>query len=67
MSDFDYLAAKNKAVKKAGGTNELARKLGISPSAVSQWKKVPSGRVLKLEGLTSMRRSEIRPDLYPEE
>jgi DNA-binding transcriptional regulator YdaS (Cro superfamily) len=43
----------------------LARLIGITPQALSQWKKVPAARVLEVERITGVRRSELRPDLYP--
>ena len=53
--------------KAAGGVTKIAVELGISYQAVQQWgdKGVPANRVLKLEKLTGISRTEIRPDLYP--
>lgn len=45
----------------------LARKLGISPSALSRWDVVPPYRVLAVEAITGVRRERLRPDLYPAE
>ena len=67
MSRFNYEAATRRAIKLAGGNNALARKLGIKPQAVSQWKRVPVERVLEIEGLTEMTREQLRPDIYPVE
>ncbi|MGO4135149.1 transcriptional regulator [Rhizobium brockwellii] len=55
----------DKAKKAVGGPAELARRIGISIQAVSQWKKVPGDRVLAVERVTGVSRSSLRPDLYP--
>lgn len=44
---------------------KIARGLGITHGAVSQWKRVPAERVLDVERLTGISREELRPDLYP--
>lgn len=56
-----------RAVGRAGGVGALARALGISQPSVSGWTRVPSDRVLAVERVTGIRRSELRPDLYPPE
>ena len=56
-----------KARQAAGGRNtDLARLLGITPSAISQWVKVPYRRALQIEARTAGRvtRAEMRPDLF---
>ena len=56
-----------KARQAAGGRNaDLARLLGISPSAISQWARVPYRRALQIEARTAGRvtREELRPDLF---
>jgi TorA maturation chaperone TorD len=55
------------AIRAAGGIGALARALGISQPAVSNWQKIPAERVLAVEALTGVRRSVLRPDLYPDE
>lgn len=45
---------------------KIARACGISPHAVYQWKAVPGGHVLTVEGVTGIPRHEIRPDIYPD-
>ncbi len=47
------------------GVAKIARELDIRPQAVSQWRRVPSGRVLDVERITNIPRDRIRPDLYP--
>lgn len=55
------------AIQAAGGVNALARLLNIAASSISEWKQVPPKRVLQIERLTGnrVRRSQMRPDLYP--
>jgi DNA-binding transcriptional regulator YdaS (Cro superfamily) len=56
-----------KARAAAGGRNaDLARLLGITPSAISQWRQVPFRRALQIEARTEGRvtRAELRPDLF---
>ena len=60
-------AALDLAKKIAGGPSGLARILGIAPQAISQWKRVPAERVLKIEQHTGVSRHDLRPDLYPRE
>lgn len=58
-------AALERAIKAAGAANDLARGLGITPQALSQWSRVPPLRVLDVERITGISRHELRPDLYP--
>lgn len=60
-------AALSKAIEAAGGLAELAKPLGITPQAVSQWDEVPPLRVLAVERISGVSRHELRPDLYPVE
>ena len=61
----------NQAIQAAGGYAEVARKLGVTRSLVWQWAKygqrVSAERVIPLEQITGVPRSQIRPDLYPAE
>lgn len=43
----------------------VARELGITRSAVSQWKSVPVEHVLTIEKSAGIPRHELRPDIYP--
>lgn len=54
-------------MKAAGSVSALARALGITHSAVSQWRKVPAERVIDVERATGIPREKLRPDLYPSE
>ena len=54
------------AIRAAGGITELARRIGISQPSVSNWSRVPAGRVLAVEAATGVPRAMLRPDLYRE-
>lgn len=57
--------ALERAIGAAGGVRALARAVGVSQPAVSNWKRVPADRVLSVEASTGIPRGELRPDLYP--
>lgn len=59
----------NKAIDKAGGLTELARRLGCKPQVISNWRArgIPAERVLQVEQASGVDRHELRPDLYPRE
>jgi DNA-binding transcriptional regulator YdaS (Cro superfamily) len=40
--------SKNDAISKAGSQTALARLLGVTRGAVSQWKQLPKGRLYQL-------------------
>lgn len=61
------MSSLQKAIGIAGSAKELARRIGVSPQALSQWKVVPTGRVLAVESATGVSRTELRPDIYPAE
>lgn len=63
----DAREALKRAIKAAGGLAGLAGPLGITEQAVSQWDEVPPLRVLAVERVSGVSRSELRPDLYPAE
>lgn len=54
------------AILRAGGTAKLAAAIGVTPQAISGWRKVPPTRVLQVERATGVPREKLRPDLYPE-
>jgi TorA maturation chaperone TorD len=54
------------AIRVVGGVTELARRIGISQPSVSNWSRVPAGRVLAVEVATGVPRAILRPDLYRE-
>lgn len=47
-----------------GRVSELASALNITHSAISQWDRVPSDRILQVERITGIARGDLRPDLY---
>ncbi|NNM74813.1 Cro/CI family transcriptional regulator [Enterovirga aerilata] len=55
------------AIRAAGSIGALARALGISQPAVSNWRRIPADRVVKVEEVTGIPRAVLRPDLYPTE
>lgn len=55
------------AIKASTHAYRLAKTLGITPQAISQWKRVPGERVIAVERATGVRREVLRPDLYPVE
>lgn len=61
----DKTEALKRAIEAAGGTAALARPLGITVQAISQWDEVPPLRVLAVERVSGVPRHELRPDLYP--
>ena len=65
------MTALRKAVEASGGASELARKLNVTPAAVSNWlsekRKLPANRVLAVEAISGVSRHELRSDIYPAE
>jgi len=57
-----------KAIEAAGGATRVAEKLGVTASAVSQWRIVPPLRAAALHriGGGKVPLHELRPDLYEE-
>ena len=52
------------ALKASGCVAEIARRLALSYQGVSQWKQVPSARVIAVEAITGIPRERLRPDVY---
>ena len=72
MDDSSKISASGIERAKAlvGGNTALAALLSergssITSQAVSQWRRVPAERVIEVERVTGVSRSELRPDLYP--
>lgn len=63
----DRKEALRRAIRAVGGLAGLARPLGITEQAISQWDEVPPLRVLAVEQASGVSRHELRPDLYPRE
>lgn len=55
------------AIQAAGGAGLLARRLGLTPGVITQWRKgrVPAERVRAISEATGVRPEDLRPDLYP--
>jgi DNA-binding transcriptional regulator YdaS (Cro superfamily) len=51
-------------IKAGGGPTLLAAKLGVVPSAITQWKKVPPRHCRRCSEVTGIPLHEIRPDLW---
>ena len=57
-------AALARAIRAAGNQDKLARALGITSGAISQWDRIPLNRVLDVERATGIPRYELRPDFF---
>jgi DNA-binding transcriptional regulator YdaS (Cro superfamily) len=47
-----------------GRLTQLAAALGIYPSAILQWEKVPAERVPAVADATGLSRHDLRPDIF---
>lgn len=65
VSRMTSSAALRRAIVAAGSATRLARAIGVTAQAISQWREVPPRRVLAVERVTGVPRHELRPDLYP--
>lgn len=63
----DPREALSRAIAAVGGQAPLAKAVGVTAQAVSQWEEVPPLRVLAVERASGVPRHELRPDLYPVE
>lgn len=50
--------------KSAGGISRLAEELGISRSAISQWRDIPLRWVPQVTALTGLTKEVLRPDFF---
>ncbi len=57
----------NEVFAATGTAAALGAFLGVSRSAVSQWKKVPLRYLKQVSDLTGIPRRRLRPDLYDDE
>jgi DNA-binding transcriptional regulator YdaS (Cro superfamily) len=46
-----------------GMAAKLARALGVTPGALSQWERVPAERIAAVSAATGIPAAELRPDL----
>jgi len=53
-----------RAIDAAGGLRPLARLLGITVQSLSEWHRVPVGRLLQVEAVTKVPREKLRPEFY---
>jgi len=73
MKKSDKDAALDRAIRAAGGPVAVATFINanfdkkVTPQAVSQWRRCPSGRAIQLERAARgvVTRHELRPELYP--
>ncbi len=47
-----------------GLQSELARHLGVTRQAISDWPEVPITRLIEVERFTGISRESLRPELY---
>jgi DNA-binding transcriptional regulator YdaS (Cro superfamily) len=52
------------ALARIGGQRELAKQLGITAAAISQWRRVPVTRVNDVERILGIPRERLRPDIF---
>jgi len=57
-----------RAIRVIGSAERLAERVGVTPQAVSRWRRtrVPAERVLSVEFATDLQvtRHELRPDVF---
>ena len=52
------------ATKCAGSVKALAEVAGVRPQAISQWKKIPAERAVRISDALGIPRHVLRPDLF---
>ena len=58
----------DQVIRHFGSGTALAKALGIKPSAVYQWKRVPPRRALEIEKLTQgVFKASLTTDAHPED
>lgn len=58
------LSPAKRAVKAIGGVVAVAKLVGISPQAVSQWDQVPALHAAKVAAASGVPAHELRPDIF---
>ncbi|WDS36210.1 YdaS family helix-turn-helix protein [Pseudoxanthomonas sp.] len=56
-----------RAIESVGNASELARRLGVVPMTITQWKRrkqIPAERCLEVEAITGISRHDLRPDVF---
>jgi len=51
-------------LNQRGKLTELAQALGVTPSAIYQWRRVPAERVRDVSRVTGIPLWELRPDIF---
>lgn len=61
--------ALERAIKTAPTMTEFAKRLGVTPQVVTNWRRrgIPVERVLDIERVSGVSRYVLRPDIYPRE
>ena len=54
----------SRAIRAAGSQGALARLIGLSPSVVSRWKRIPAHQLVAVERASGVPREMLRPELY---
>jgi DNA-binding transcriptional regulator YdaS (Cro superfamily) len=57
-------AGLQRAIEAVGTRYALAKGLGLSPSSVLRWRRIPYKRVKQVEQVTGLDRAELCPDLF---
>jgi len=52
------------AIEAVGTRYALARALGLTPTSVLRWDKIPMDRLLDVERATGIPRAKLRPEFY---
>ena len=60
------LEALNEAIQKGGGIVKFAKTLGVTISAIQQWRSrgTPPKRAKEIEAATGVSRARLAPDVY---
>jgi DNA-binding transcriptional regulator YdaS (Cro superfamily) len=53
-------------VRLSKAITRLDEERKLTSQAISQWEKVPAGRVLQVEAVTGLSRHDLRPDIFGE-
>jgi DNA-binding transcriptional regulator YdaS (Cro superfamily) len=48
-----------------GRLTKLAADLKVTPSAITQWRKVPAERIWAVSKSTGIKAHDLRPDIFP--
>lgn len=71
IHSIDWEAIRKRLREKPGAISALARELNVRRQTVSAWfrgvNRIPAERVVEVERLTGINRSELRPDIWPPE